>query len=91
MNAGSSKRIVVGSLVITGVMASGNNVLEGKLPPLRILWGVAGAGVALGFLSDAAPGLAVGLAIVLMTSTAFVAGAPFWQAITKTIDRKATP
>lgn len=90
MTPAQSKRVVLGGLVLTGLMASGNQALKGELPPLRIVWGVAGAGVALGLVAELAPAVAAALVIVLAVSTALLAGSGFWTQLDSILSRKDT-
>lgn len=78
----NAKNVVTASLAITGVVAVLSQIEQGKRPTIRIGIGIIVVGASLGFLSEGAPQLASGLAILIATSTVFVYGAPAVAAIT---------
>lgn len=64
-----AKRWVVTSLVLVAIVAATGQVAEGHVPQLRIAIGAAFAAVLLTLLAEAAPGVAVGLALTVLAAT----------------------
>ena len=78
-----AKRLVVGSILTTGVLASAREVQRGKAPDIRIVLGVFVSGLMLAALSGPLPAIAGGLAALLGLSALLTIGPEVFGALTK--------
>ena len=83
MTPAGAKELALGSVVITGVLASVNSVSKGHLPSVRIVLGLGFAGVVLTFLADPAPDLAGSFAALLLVSALLNLGSSAFANISK--------
>lgn len=74
-------QLVVGCLAATAAIGVGNAVVSGTPPAPRQLVGLTFVAVGLGVGAMFAPGLAGGVAVLVLTTTALVYGRPLWDAI----------
>ena len=82
MNEPRADQLVVGCLAATAAIGAGNAIVAGHAPPARQVVGITFAAVGLSVGAMFAPGIAGGLAVLVLTTTALVYGGPVWDAIT---------
>lgn len=87
MTGPGAKRVVVGSMAATAALSASRDLSGGRAPRLRIFFGVIGAGVFLALLAEGAPDLAGMLALVMLSTAVFTAGASTFAAIGRAIQR----
>lgn len=90
MNQERSQQLVIGCLAASAAIAAGNAVAEGQAPEARQIVGFAFAGIGLATLSMFAPGLAGGMAALVLTTSVFVYGAPLYDAVTDATEPPTT-
>jgi hypothetical protein len=83
VNAPDAKRLVVASVVVTGVLASVKDVSRGQMPRVKVALGLTFAGVALAAVADVAPQLAGSFAALLLVSSVLTVGGDAFAAIGK--------
>lgn len=78
-----AKRLVVGAVLTTGVLAAAREVQKGKAPNIRIVLGVFVAGLMLSALAGPLPAIAGGLAALMGLSALLTIGPEVFGALTK--------
>lgn len=78
-----ARRLVIGGVAVTGVLACVREVQQGHAPQLRTLLGVFVGGVMLAALSGPLPALAGGLAALVALSALLTLGPGVFGALTK--------
>lgn len=91
MNEDRADQLVVGCLAATAAIAAGNAVVAGTAPAPRQLVGLTFAGLGLAVGAMFAPGLASGLAVLMLTTTALVYGGPLYDAVSSVTGDPTTP
>lgn len=81
MNAPDAKRLVVVSTVATGTLTVIALYRRGTTPTARVGVGVIGAGVILATIAEVAPNLAAAFAVLMLATSAFVAGGDAWEGL----------
>lgn len=89
MNEDRAQSLVIGCLAASAVIAAGNAIAEGHAPEARQLVGFSFVAVGLATASMFAPGLAGGMAVLVLTSTAMIYGSPLYEAVTSTTSATA--
>lgn len=74
MTETDAKQMILISLLISGAIAAGKRVTQGKLPSGRIFFGILLAGVLLSVLAEFTPELAGPLAALLLITAVFGSG-----------------
>lgn len=72
----------MGALAASAVVSAGSRLATHQTPGIRFVVGYAATGLGLATTSMVAPGLAGSLALLILTTTVFVYGEPFMDAIT---------
>lgn len=77
------QQLIVGCLTATAVVAAGSSAFDGdgKGPGMRLVVGVSVAAATLATVNMFAPEVAGGMAVLVLTTTVFVYGAPLFDAI----------
>jgi hypothetical protein len=68
-------------MAATGAIAAGNAVVAGHPPTPRQVVGLTFAALGLGTVAMFAPGLAGGLSVLMLTTTALLYAGPLWDAV----------
>jgi hypothetical protein len=90
-DTGKAVDVVIVSLTAVGLLALINNAAGAgtqKTPGLRIAIGLFASGFLLTGLAEVSPEIASGLAVLAVTTAAFVYGAPAWAALTRATSKK---
>lgn len=82
MNEARAQELVVGCLAASAVVASGSALADGNLPGIRLVVGLGFTGVGLATAAMFAPRFAGGMAALILTTTVFLYGRPFMDAVT---------
>lgn len=82
MNQQRSQQLIVGCLAASAAVAAGSSLADGDVPGLRLLVGVAFTGAGLATVSMFSPDLAGAFSVLILTTTVFVYGKPFMDAVT---------
>lgn len=82
MTEDRAQQLVIGCLAASAVIAAGNSIADGHAPAARQLVGFGFVAVGLATASMFAPGLAGGMAVLVLTSTALLYGTPLYEAVT---------
>lgn len=90
MNEQRSQELIVGCLAATAAIATASSLADGRTPGIRLVIGTAFTGVGLATVNMFAPGLAGSFAVLVLTTTVFVYGAPLMDAVTRTTTAKGT-
>lgn len=80
-----AQELIVGCLAATGVVAAGSTLAQGGTPGLRMIVGLTVSAATLAVVSMGAPDLAGGMAVLVLTTTVFVYGAPLMNAVTSLV------
>lgn len=94
MTPADAKRLVVVGVVGTGTLSAVAAFRRGDRPSVRLAVGVFAAGTILAVGAELAPDLAAGMAVLALTTSAFVLGADAWAGVaqaTKTTGRYTGP
>lgn len=83
-----AKGLVIGATAGAGILASAAQLVDGNPPDLRIAVGGAIAAAALYALADWVPGLAGGLALVMLVGSLLTNGATVAAIITKAVGER---
>lgn len=76
-----SQQLVVGCLAASAAVAAGSALADSKPPGLRMLVGVSITGMTLAVVSQFSPDTAGMFAVLVLTTTVFVYGEPFLNAV----------
>lgn len=82
MDQARAQQLIVGCLAASSAVAAGSSLADGEAPGMRMVVGVAFTGVGLATVAMFAPDLAGSLSVLILTTTVFVYGRPFMDAIT---------
>lgn len=82
MSEQRGQELIVGSLAATAAIAAASSLADGEAPSIRLVAGVAFAGVGLATVNMFAPKLAGQFAVLILTTTVFLYGGPAMDAIT---------
>jgi hypothetical protein len=86
MDQTRAQQLIVGSLAASAAVAAGSSLAEGDAPGLRLVVGVAFTGVGLATVAMFSPDLAGAFSVLILTSTVFLYGRPFMDAVTNLTD-----
>lgn len=84
-----ARQIVVVSLAASGVLASVREIRQGHAPRVRILAGVFLSAVVLAMISEAAPDVAAGIALIVFVTAILTSGEVF-DAVTNLLAAQAS-
>jgi hypothetical protein len=74
MSEKDAKQLILASLLVSGLVASGKEIMRNKMPSGRIFIGILVAGFMLSVLAEFAPELAGPLAVLLLITATFASG-----------------
>lgn len=80
--------VILPCVIGTGIIASVEPLSQEKIPPLRTIAGVAGAGILLFGVESVAPDVANGLAILMLLGALLTKGIPAAKAVNTTLSGK---
>lgn len=91
MTPPEAKRLVVVGVVGTGTLSAVAAFRRGDRPSVRLAVGVFATGAILAVAAEVAPDLAAGIAILALTTSAFVLGGDAWAGIAEATSAKSYP
>lgn len=86
MTESKAKTLTVAAVGAAGLLASLEHLADGERPPLKTFVGVGVAGVVLLTVAEVAPGLAGGLALLLLTGALLRNGTSAARTLTDSLD-----
>lgn len=87
MSATQAKRAVILAMLVAGVTTTATSLIrDGGLPSVQVPIGVFFVGASLALAAEAAPGLAGGMAVLIIVST-ILSGGALWTATAAIFDR----
>lgn len=91
MTQDRAQGLIVGCLAASAVVAGGSSLATGDGPSIRMVLGVAFTGVGLATVAMFSPDLAGTFATLVLTTTVFVYGGPFFDLIGHLTDKPHQP
>jgi hypothetical protein len=91
MSTDTANSLIVSALAVNGVLAVVNSAVSETVPPIRLGIGLVVAGVGLALVAQPWPGIAGGMATLLLISGIFVHGGVATKAIGALFSATPTP